>query len=184
MPCAIAHLDEASSTQSAPIPPLLITFKSGYCPKGLFGALVACIANKQVSNCTISLEESQIHRDQIYFQLGQQTLLLRSNPAYIYIELTPYSTNNLLSTEVCTLYNSVRTFLEDNITKACKNLHYSDGAKYSLSFVCQCNSTEKFHPAEVRKGTNGKNFFWCKQSEKCVRVKLECFVWLPEVRLL
>ena len=42
MPCAIAHLDEDTGvgrTQSATIPPLLITFKSGYCPKGLFGYL-------------------------------------------------------------------------------------------------------------------------------------------------
>jgi len=187
MPCAITHIHEVNSShskESAIVPPLLITFKSGYCPKGLFGALVACIANKQVSNCMISLEESKIHRDQICFKLGQHTLLLRSNPAYVYIEVTPYSTNNSLSAELCTLCNSVRTFLEGNITKACKTLHYSDSAKYSLSFVCQCSQKEGLHPAESRKGTDEKYFFWCKRSEECAFAKPECYIWLPEVRLL
>ena len=187
MPCAITHIhgvNSSHSMQSSIIPPLLVTFKSGYCPKGLFGALVACIANKHVSNCMISLEESKIHRDQICFKLGQHTLLLRSNPAYVYIEVTPYSTNNSLSAELCTLCNSVRTFLESNITKACKTLSYSDSAKYSLSFVCQCSQKEGFHPAESRIGTNEKIFFWCKRSEECASVKPECYIWLPEVRLL
>ena len=66
MPCAITHIDEVNYShpiQSGIVPPLLITFKSGYCPKGLFGALVACAANKEVANCTVSLEESQIYSD-------------------------------------------------------------------------------------------------------------------------
>ena len=187
MPCAITYIDEVNSShsmQSSIVPPLLITFESGYCPKGLFGALVACIANKEVSNCMITLEESKIHRDQICFKLGRHTLLLRTNPAYVYVEVTPYSTDNSLSTELCMLCNSVRTFIEGNITKACKTLCYSDSAKYRLSFVCQCSQKERFHPSELRKDTDGKYFLWCKRSEECVRVKSECYIWLHEVRLL
>ena len=185
MPCAITHIHEVNSShsmQSPIVPPLLITFESGYCPKGLFGAFVACIAN----NPTISLEESKIHRDQVCFKLGQHTLLLKSNPAYICIELTPYSTDDSLSAELCTLCNSVRTFFEGNITKACKTLHYSDNAKYKLSFVCQCSQEERFHPAELRKGTDldERYYFWCKQSEEGGCVKSECYIWLPEVRLI
>ena len=92
MPCAISHLNEdpaISHTPSASIPPLLITFKSGYCPKGLFGSLVACIANKRVENCVLNLDESKIYRDQIRFTMDKHSLLLRVNPTYIYIEVIP-----------------------------------------------------------------------------------------------
>ena len=79
----------------------------------------------------LRLEESQIHRDQICFRLGQYTLLLKSNPAYIYVGVSLHSTDNSLSTELCNLCNSVRTFLESNITNTCKKLHYSESAKYT-----------------------------------------------------
>ena len=185
MPCAISHIDEASSShpiQSGIVPPLLITFESGFCPKGLFGALVACVANKQVANCTVSLEESQIHRDQICFKLGLHTLLLRNNPTYIYIEVTPYSKDNSLSTELCTLCNSIRTFLEGSITKACKTLRYSDSAKYRLSFVCQCSQNKYVHPAELREDADGRHYLWCTQSKGKAPDSPQCYIWLHEVR--
>ena len=190
MPCAIAHLDEDSAAQSTTIPPLLITFKSGYCPKGLFGALVTCIANKQVqANCTLDLDESQIHRDQICFTMGLYKLLLRIKPTYIYIEVIPGSGSKedaSLSTCICTLCNSIRKLIEANIAEACKTLCYSDCANYGLSFLCQCDphSQEKkaFHPAQIIKTdpVQGR-IFLCSRSKKSTPVNPECHVWLPEV---
>ena len=185
MPCAIAHLDEASSshpTQSPTIPPLLITFKSGYCPKGLFGTLVACIANKQVANCTLNLDEAKIYRDQICFMLGLRRLLLRFNPTYIYIEVIPYSTDNSLTTDLCTLCNNVRKFIEVNITEACSKLHYSNSANYGLSFICQCSGEDMLHPAEFRPDPVSGHFFLCTRSKREALLKPDCHVWLPEVR--
>ena len=184
MPCAIAHLDEATAIgqmQSATIPPLLITFKCGYCPKGLFGALVACIANKQVANCTLDLDESQIHRNQICFTMGLYRLLLRITPTYIYIEVIPDSAIVSLSPELCTLCNSVRKLIEGNITEACKTLRYSDNANYSLSFVCQCDQHAQLHPAHLRNDPVQRHIFLCSQSKKNAPVNPESHVWLPEV---
>ena len=200
MPCAITHIDEASSScprQSATnddisstqhslsttIPPLLITFKSGYCPKGLFGALVACIANKEVANCTLSLNESEIYRDQICFRMGQEGLVLKIYPTYIHIELK--AAYPLSSVKLCTLCNRVRELVQKNITEACKTLNYSKSANYKLSFACQYSQKEEFHLAELSKGTDGKNLLWCKQckqSKKLLHVKPSCCIWLPEVR--
>ena len=184
MPCAIAHLDEDTGvghTQSATIPPLLITFKSGYCPQGLFGALVACIANKQVANCTLDLDESQIYRNQICFTLGLYRLLLRITPTYIQTEIISDSTNVSLLPELCTLCNSVRKLIESNITEACKTLCYSDNANYSLSFICQCDQHAQLHPAHLRNDPIRRYIFLCSQSKKNVPVNPECHVWLPEV---
>ena len=182
MPCAIAHLDKPSPTQTATIatiPPLLITFKSGYCPKGLFGALVACIANKQVANCTLNLDEAKINRDQICFTMGQYNLLLRINPTYIYIEIIPDKPDRPLSI-LCTQCNSVRKLILENIRIACKTLHYSDDASGCLSFECnQCGELENFHPAVLREDLN--NCFWCIRAKKVVDVKKECYIWLPQV---
>ena len=180
MPCAIAHLDDASSMQPATIPPLLITFQSGYCPKGLFGALVACIANKKVAHCTLNLNESEIHRDQICFGIGLHKLLLRVNPIYICIEIISKNRDNILLTELCDLCNSVRELIKGNITEACRMLRYLSNADSKLSFVCQCS--QEFHSAELKKGIDGGRFFWCSQSEEGAVVNPECRMWLPEVR--
>ena len=184
MPCAIAHLDEDSAaghTRSATISPLLITFKSGYCPKGLFGALVACIANKQVqTNCTLDLDESQIHRDQICFTMGLYQLLLRIKPTYIYIEVIPGSKEDAsLSTGICNLCNNIRNLIEENIAEACKTLSYSDCANYSLSFVCQCE--KQFHPAQLSNDPVKGHIFLCSHSKKKAPVNPDCHVWLPKV---
>ena len=183
MPCAIAHLEDTaiSHSQSTTIPPLLITFKTGYCPQGLFGVFVACIANKQVANCTLDLDESQICRNQICFTMGLYRLLLRITPTYIYTEVIPDSANVSLSPELCTLCNSVRELLEGNITEACKTLCYSDNANCSLSFICQCDQHAQLHPACLRNDPVKRHIFLCSQSKKNVPVNPACHVWLPEV---
>ena len=181
MPCAIVHLEEGSQgTPSTIIPPLLITFKSGYCPKGLFGALVACIANKEIASCTLSLDESEIYRNKICFRMGQDGLLLTMYPTYIHIELK--RENPSFSVELCTLCNNVRELITKNIAEACNTLNYSNSANYKLSFACQRSQQEEFHPAELRKGIDGKYLLWCKQSKEHVDIEPSCFIWLPEVR--
>ena len=186
MPCAITHLDEATAidhTQSAPIHPLLITFKCGYCPKGLFGALVACIANKRIADCTLCLDESKIYRDQICFSLGLHTLTLKINPTYIYIALVPDKADTFLSADLCTLHNNVRKLIEANIAEACKTLCYSHSANYNLSFVCQCGQGDQIHPAELKWDPLIGQIFLCTQSKTKSRdtVSPQCHVWLPEV---
>ena len=197
MPCAITHIDDDSSTyprQSATIhdvsstqpslldtiPPLLVTFKSGYCPKGLFGVLVACIVRNQVADCKLSLDESEIHRDQICFMLSLHRLLLRINPTYIYIEFIPYRTD--MSTDLFNLCNNVRKSIEDNIAEACKTLHYSNRANYGLSFICQCSEEDMLHPAELRHDPVSGQCFLCTRSKKEALVNPDCHIWLPEVR--
>ena len=183
MPCAIAHLCEEStiiSETKLPIPPLLITFKTGYCPKGLFGALVACIANQELSNCVLDLDSSQIRRDQICFKVGQYRLLLKITPTYIYIELIPDSADGSLITDFCTFCNSVRQLIEVKIAEACDKLQYSNSANYQLSFVCHCQAG-RLHPAQLMPDpVKGRDYFQCSQSNTAV-VHQDCHVWLRKV---
>ena len=188
MPCAIAHIDEDNSShlaQSSPIPPLMITFKSGYCPKGLFGALVACIASKQVENSSLDLDKSKIHRDQICFALGQCSLLLRVKATCIYIEIITRKPDAPL----LTLCNSVRKVIFDNIDQACKALHYSliANTDYFLSFEGWCEQCKKFHPVSLKPVLHVEHLkvdsFQCSQSEnvEIVKPNPRWYIWLPEV---
>ena len=184
MPCAITHLTEASSSNSrcsAIIPPLLIRFESGYCPKGLFGVLVASIVKEPVAGYKLRLDKTDtcITRDAICFGIGQNELLLKITPTYIYIELKTNDTSFLA--ERSSLCNDIRKCIDYNIERACETLHYSCSKKYRLSFPCQCSQEEKFHPAELRKG----HIFHCTQSGKKsdMLVNQQCHVWLPEVSM-
>ena len=152
VPCAISLLNEFTAVDPiiATIPPLLITFKSGCCPKELFEDLGNCLVNKQVANSALTKDESECHNSQICFTMGLQKLLLKSNDNYIYIELILDEEDRKLSSNLCTLCNIVRKLIEQNITKACKTLGYSSNATYSLSFKCRCSQMEKFHSAELR----------------------------------
>ena len=190
MPCAITHLEEASSsdsTQSGPIPPLLITFKCGYCPKGLFGSLVACIANKQVVNSTLDLDKSKIFRDQICFKMNEGTLRLRVRATHVYIEIIPCHPNVPLST-LSILCNGVRKLIFENIDRACKTLHYSLKAHkdYFLSFEGWCNECKKCHPVVLQPVLKFEHLlkvhsFQCNHSLEKVEPSLCWYAWLPEV---
>ena len=188
MPCALTHLEHSAScvSQSDAIPPLLITFKSGYCPKGLFGSLVSCIANKRVSNSTLDLDQSEIYRNQICFKMSEGKLLLRVNPTFIYIEIIPCNPDESLST-LSKLCNGVRKLIFENISEACKALHYSlkENTDYFLSFEGRCNQCNKDHPVVLQPVQNDKHLkvhsFQCKQSVWKVDPSLKCYIWLPEV---
>ena len=178
MPCAVTHLEPSAIgfPQPAAIPPLLITFKSGYCPKGLFGSLIACIAR----NTTLDLDKSNIHRDQICFALNQCNLLLRVSPTSIYLEINPGNTVKPLSV----LCNDFRQMIYNSIDEACKTLHYSLTAHtdYFLSFEGWCDQCKKLHPLQtVLNVDHLKVLFQCNQSQKRVKPSLRWYIWLPEV---
>ena len=181
MPCALTHLEptDIGFPQPAAIPPLLITFKSGYCPKGLFGSLVACIAK----NSTLNLDKSNIHRNQISFTMNQCNLLLRVSPTCIHFEINPGNPVKPLSV----LCNGFRKLIFDSIDQACEALHYSlrPHTDYVLSFKGWCDQCKKLHPVALQPDLNVDHLkvelFQCNQSQKFVKPSLQWYIWLPEV---
>ena len=48
LPCALTHADLPPDTEEGSVvPPLLVTFDSGYCPRGVFGSLVVDLMKKE-----------------------------------------------------------------------------------------------------------------------------------------
>ena len=163
--------------QPATIPPLLITFKSGYCPKELFGSLVACIAK----NSSLNLDKSNIHRDQICFDMNQCSLLLRVTPTCICFEINPGNTVEPLSV----LCNGFREMIFESIDQACRALRYSLTAHtdYFLSFEGWCDECTKLQPLQAVLNVDHLkvSLFQCNQSQKAVKPSLQWYIWLPEV---
>jgi len=105
IPCVLAHAESSQSkmpdTAVSHIPPLLVTFESGYCPKGLFGAVtVYLLQNKMKSKLEWGLEQDRIFRDQICLSVGPyDSFQLTVLPSFLSIEL--YSSSGVPTCTIC-----------------------------------------------------------------------------------
>ena len=174
IPCVLAHSDEMEpqfSPQNSDIPPLLITFKCGYCPKGLSGALIThFLTNKMGSKFKWELKTDQIFRNQVSFLVSSCDIItLKIHPTFL--ELIQSSakkgTGNAESTKQ-SICNKVRCFVESSIRDVSSKMNLTSDAEHSLSFYCQnitCNKTYPPHPAtKIVKDEDGTCSLWCKKS--------------------
>ena len=156
IPCVLTHSEDSPSTvtsaTSSGVPPLLITFESGYCPRGLFGALVVyLLQNKMMSEFEWGLEQDNIFRDQIYLSVGPyDSFQLRVLPAFLSIELctsTGASPRKLTLASVCC---EVQRCINTGIGKVSETLHCSQKAAHSFGFFCtEIDTDQPSHPATV-----------------------------------
>ena len=156
MPCALARSEGSKSIEcnlTSNIPSLLVAFKSGYCPKGLFGALVVyLLQNKMKSKLEWVLEQDKIYRDQICLSVGPyDSFQLKVLPTYLSIELyfSPGASVRRLSlSSVC---SEVRRSISSAIGEVSETLHCSRKATFSFGFLCpeKVDTDQSSHPAIV-----------------------------------
>ena len=157
IPCVLTHSEDSPSTvtsaTSSGVPPLLITFESGYCPRGLFGALVVyLLQNKMKSELEWGLEQDNIFRDQICLSVGPyDSFQLKVLPAFLSIELctsTGASTRRPTLASVCC---EVQRCINTGIGKVSETLHCSRKAAHSFGFFCpvKVDTDHSSHPATV-----------------------------------
>ena len=158
IPCVLAHSVGSSSSTTSDTTlsnacPLLVTFESGYCPKGLFGAVaVYLLENKMKSKLRWGLEQDQIFRNQICLAVGPyDSFQLTVLPSFLSIELCASSgalTRMISLPSVC---SQVRQCINTAITEVSKALHCSLKAEPSFSFFCPENvgTNQSSHPATV-----------------------------------
>ena len=157
MPCVLDHVNTATtdaSHTSNPIEPLLVTFRCGYCPKGIFPALIVYLLSKH-SNTTLSwlLKENGVSRDKVTFSVGREhhTVSLTTHLTHLEVSLEP--TSIIESTqwqmklhEMC---DSVRKQIEDGIVSVNSTLHYTCDLGFQFGFSCNLSSCPQRnnHPA-------------------------------------
>ena len=137
-PVALTHADLPPDTQPEEvIPSVYVVFESGFCPKGMFGALVVdLLKTEKQSNFEWTLKEDKIYRDQICLAVGPyDSFRFSLSPTYIKISL---STTISHDREVClgAVCCDVRSEIESSIHNVTEALHYTQRASHSLAFAC------------------------------------------------
>ena len=158
MPCTLAHAQStapelthsSSAVDYQEIPPLLITFKCGYCPKGLFSALVVyLLANKMKSELNWELQTEHIFRNSISFFIGpHDSISLTLTSTYLKVAMIPDGSRRLSVESVCM---EVRRSIEITVREVTSSLHYTSNAEHALAFYCtgKHEAGQERHPAEV-----------------------------------
>ena len=178
IPCVLAHSEECESQslpQSSDIPPLLITFKCGYCPKGLPGALIThLLTNRRESKFKWVLKTDQIFRNQVSFLVSSCDIItVKIHPTFL--ELIHSSARKGTGNVYCakqSICNKVRCNVQNGIRSISSKMNLTSNAKHSLSFYCQnfdCNEQSACspHPAmEIVEDEDGTRRLWCKQLDK------------------
>ena len=172
MPCILAHAQPAESTsrferisrafrRSAEQSPnnfsLLVGFKCGYCPKGLFAALaVYLLANGRSHSHKWTLQRDQIFKDQISFLVRPyDTVSITVQPKFFEITCNPVSSelNKNRHFPLATTCGEVRHCIETGIRKVTSALHYTSDAAHYLAFYCprkhRGHDPKEPHPAEI-----------------------------------
>ena len=175
MPCILAHTKPAEATSlveriaraiTALLWPssesahnsssLLIGFRCGYCPKGLFAALVVYLLANTESDFQWRLQRDRIFRDQISFLVGPyDTVTITVQPKLLEITCTPTSfelTHDRCFPPAATC-GEVRCYIERGIREVTSALHYTRDAAHYLAFYCPGNhrgpDPSEPHPAEI-----------------------------------
>ena len=149
MPCILSHADsvKVQADEKHQVPPLLVAFRCGYCPKGLFAALIAYLLNKMKSKYEWELDQEEMFMNLISFRVGPyaDTVSLRFNLTFIEINFVPstFKSTRKFGFEVCC--KEVRECFEKSLQTVTLDLQYTQDAKYFLGFYCS-----EFHPAKIQ----------------------------------
>ena len=197
MPCVLAHsssvFSETPQVSSASlIPPLLVWFRCGYCPKGLFPALVVYLLSEKNPSChEWELETDEIFRDQISFFLEPYgaTVRLRILPTFCEIscERSVKVSDSKCSITHATLCNEVRQCIEKGIEEVTSDLHYLRQAEQCLAFYCSESheGVQEPHPAKIVFHKQQPQYLRCVLDTKTKSdVPKGSSVWFCEVSLL
>ena len=87
LPCVLTHAQVKQNVYNSRIPPVVVTFQCGYCPKGVFGTLITYLINNEMqSDFEWKLVTKKLYRDEVCFQVGPyDTVTIRFLPTHLEI---------------------------------------------------------------------------------------------------
>ena len=154
LPCALTHAQVKQSDDISTIPPLIVTFQCGYCPKGLFGILITYLINNEMeSNFEWELDTEKIYRDEVCFQVGPyDTVTVRLLPTHLEVKLVECDPE--ISRINCTvegICQEICQSVEKGIKTATSAINYIN-AQHLFTFYCTSENCSKDpHPAKLKK---------------------------------
>ena len=187
IPCALTHAELPPDTQpEAVIPPMLITFESGYCPKGLFGSLIVELLKKgKVSQFDWKLKQDRIYRNQIYLSIGPyDSFCFSLSPTHVQVDcISSLNLDGRLPLgEVCC---HVRHNIMESVELVTKKLHYTQKAAHSLAFTChEPHHTGDCHTATINFHKGKACTMTCSKTGNQLQLPKGYKIWFNEVREL
>ena len=183
-PAALAHAQLPPKEQTEEvIPPIMIVFESGFCPKGMFGALlVSLLKQRKLSQHDCNLKEDRIYRDQICLAIGPyDSFQFSLSPMYIKIALstTIDDDRHVSLGRVCC---DVRREIETSILAITEALHYTQKAAHSLAFACpEPPPHDQSHGATINFHDSKPCTMTCPTTRNVHKLPDGCLFWFDEV---
>ena len=146
LPCVLAH---ASSNPQAmpinqPIPSLLVTFRCGYCPKGLFSALIVYLLSSNTTRgSSWQLKKDGMARGQVTFHAGEECNTVTVTTHATHLEVSVQPTHIPGKQNLHTVCSTIRESIDEGIVNVCKTLRYSCDAAFSFGFNCNHSACAK-----------------------------------------
>ena len=137
-PATLAHAELPPDTQAKKIiPTLVVAFKSGFCPTGMFGSLIVqLLKDDKQSNFKWKLVQDEIYRNQISFAIGPYDSFRFSLTATC-IQVDCISSLNVDDRvplgEVCC---DIRDCIINGVQLITQKLNYNEKASCYLAFNC------------------------------------------------
>ena len=156
MPCILNQASPDSTTVSHMTNPMefLVTFRCGYCPKGMFAALVVYLLSKEgKSGLSWQLKKEAVSRDRVVFNVGREyhrvSITTHLTHMAVSLEATTETSSHQLEKEPHKICNVIRKSIENSLVTVSQTLHYSCDSAFYFGFYCtrpSC-SQQKQHPA-------------------------------------
>lgn len=187
IPAALSHAKlppEIQTEDSKLIPPILVVFKSGFCPKGMFGALIVKLLEKhKVSQYECNLKEDKIFRNQICLSIGPyDSFQLSLSPTYIKVALNT-STHHNRKIPLGQICCALRFEIEQSICTINTHLHYTVRAAHALAFSCpEPPPHDQSHAAKINYSLHQEPCtMTCLLNRNFYDLPDKCMVWFDEV---
>ena len=186
LPCVLSHVSTKTSIQeeaSSKVPPLFITFRCGYCPKGVFSALIVHLMSKHNNGgakITWRLNEDEVSRDRVSFNVDKalHTVSITTHCTHleVLVQSETQASTNLLHTSPHEVCNSIRQCIDEGIVAVSQTLHYNCDSAFYYSFYCTHPSCTKYDHLAVCYD-NDPIAMKCSKSRKPCDLPDNCRVW-------
>ena len=152
LPCALRHAPEPPALLNSK--PMLISFKDGFIPKGVFSSILAVLCQKDWNIQCIN-RRPQLYRNQVSFYVGHDgySVIIKDAAKFLEVYVTSdlEETNTSDENEFC---QNIKAVLHAGLKQVCSILKYDESfMNPQFGFYCQegtCKNNEQKHIALIQ----------------------------------
>ena len=153
---------------------LLIKFKDGFFPRGVFCCLIALCINK---NRNWKLQYNETYKDLVVFQIDNNDEYLILSDKINYISLQIYCKEDLAQNK----HQVICCALCENLKEVCDRIHLN--GEFKFGFLCEKHDSEKFASIQDQHPCYPENLL-CSDCHHNPRMTYDQLVWFISPKLM